>query len=410
MLVLLTVLVHLPALRGGFLWDDDELLVRNPYVHAASGLYDIWLTNHLVTYAPLTSSMFWVEWRMWGANPMGYRAVNVALHALSVVLLWRVLRRVKVPGAWVAALVFAVHPVTVASVAWIAERRNTLSLALCLSALLAFLRFEDGDERGWYVAALATFVLAMLAKSSVVMLPIVLLALAWYRRGTITHVDVVRTLPFFAAAAALGLVTLGFQYDAAMRPEPLASRVAAAGWAVWFYLASIVAPVRLNMVYPRWHVDPTWRPAWGPLLALVALAGVGWRRRDTWGRPVLVTLAVFVAMLLPVLGIVGWSFLEISLVSDHLQYAALAGPIALVIGGAAAELERRRIERRAAAALVLVPVATLSWLTWARATVFDNGWTLWRDTLAKNPAAWVAHNNLGLLLADTGQLSEAKNH
>lgn len=409
-LVLLTVLAHLPALRGGFLWDDDELLLKNPYVQTTSGLYDIWLTSHLVTYAPLTSSMFWVEWHLWGANPAGYRAVNVLLHALSVVLLWRILRRVKVPGAWVAALVFAVHPVTVASVAWIAERRNTLSLALCLNALLAFLRFEDEGRRVWFGTALAAFVLAMLAKTSVVMLPIVLLALAWYRRGTVTRGDVLRVLPFFAAAAVLGVVTLGFQYDAAMRPESLASRLAAAGWAVWFYLASVVAPVRLTMVYPRWQVDPTWLPAWGPLLAFIALVAVCWRRRDGWGRPVLAALAVFVAMLLPVLGFVGWSFLEISLVSDHLQYAALAGPIALVVGSAAAELERRRVDRRAAASLALVPVAALSWLTWARATVVENGWTLWRDTLDKNPAAWVAHNNLGLLLAEDGRLSEAKGH
>lgn len=299
---------------------------------------------------------------------------------------------------------------TVASVAWIAERKNTLSLALGSSALLAYLRFEDDEQRVWYGTALGAFVLAMLAKTSIVMLPAVMLTLAWYRRGVVTRVDVWRVLPFFATAAVLGAVTIGFQHDASLRPESLASRLAASGWMLWFYLGSVFVPLRLTMVYPRWQVDPTWPTAWVPLLALVLLALVCWRRRDEWGRPVLVALVVFVAMLLPVLGFVGWSFHEFSLVSDHLQYAALVGPIALVVGSAAAELQRRRVERRKAAALALVPVAALSWLTWARATVFESGWTLWRDTLDKNPAAWVAHNNLGRVLEESGNLTAAEAH
>ena len=409
-LVLLTVVVYLPSLSGGFLWDDDEILLRNPFVHAAGGLYDIWLTNHLSTYFPLTSSTFWLEWRLWGESPLGYRLVNVLLHALSAVALWRILQRLRVPGAWVAAAVFAVHPVTVASVAWIAERKNTLSLLLCLSGVLAFLRFEDEDRREWYAAALAAFVLALLAKTAVVMLPVVLLTLVWYRRGAVTRVDLGRVLPFFAVAAVLGAVTLGIQHEATLRPESMASRLAATGWAVWFYLGKVFVPSGLAMIYPRWDVDPTRPLAWAPLLGLVALAAVCWQQRESWGRPVLAALAVFVAMLLPVLGLVGWSFHQHSLVSDHLQYAALAGPIALIVGAATGELRRRRVEHRAAAALALVPVAALATLTWTRATVFADPWTLWEDTLAKNPAAWAAHNNLGLLFADQGRLSEAEGH
>jgi protein O-mannosyl-transferase len=423
-LVVLAFAVYLPALQGGFLWDDGEMVYKNPFVHAPDGLYDIWFTRNLSTYFPLTSSMFWLEWRLWGESPYGYRIVNVLLHALSAVVLWRIFRRLRIPGAFVAAAVFAVHPVTVASAAWIAERKNTLSLLLGSSALLAFLRFEDEGRRIWYAAALAAFVLALLAKTSVVMLPVVMLVLAWYRRdaiaraggaigragGAIGRADVLRTLPFFAAAVVLGGVTVAFQHQATARPESLESRVAATGWAFWFYLGKVVAPVRLSMIYPRWNVDPTWLPAWIPLVAVVALVALCWHRRAGWGRPVLTALGVFAAMLLPVLGLVGWSFQEHSLVSDHLQYVALAGPIALVIGSAAEELRRQQVERRAAAALALVPVAALSTLTWARTHVFENEWTLWEDTLAKNPAAWAAHNNLGRQLADIGRFAEAKGH
>ncbi len=409
-LVLLTLAVYAPTLPGGFLWDDDEMVLRNPFVHAAGGLYDIWFTNHLASYFPLTSSMFWLEWRLWGESPAGYRIVNILLHASSAFVLWRVFLRLCVPGALLAATIFALHPVAAASVAWIAEGKNTLSLLLCLSALLAFLRFEDEGRRVWYGAALAAFVLALLAKTSVVTLPIVLLALAWYRRGAIVRADVMRALPFFAIAAVLGAVTVGVQHEATLRPESMASRLAAVGWVVWFYLGKTLVPVRLTMVYPRWEVDPAWFPAWGPLAALGALVAVCWRWRGSWGRPVLTVLVVFVAMLLPVLGLVGWSFHEHSLVSDHLQYAALAGPIALVVGSATAEMRRRRIEPRVAVPLLLVPVAALSWLTWARAAVFENGWALWRDTLDKNPASWVAHNNFGRILFDSGRVSEAKGH
>ena len=409
-LVLLTVVAYVPAMQGGFLWDDGAMVYRNPAILAPDGLTDIWLSDELSTYFPLTASMLWLEWRLWGASPTGYRVVNVLLHALAVVLLWRLLVRLHAPGALVAAAVFAVHPVTVASVGWIAERKNTLSLPLFLLALLAAVRFEDEGRRRWYALALAAFVLALLAKTSVAMMPIVLLGFAWYRRGAITRRDLARAAPFVAVAAALALVTVLHQGAAEHRPEGLASRVAAAGWAVWFYLGKAVLPLDLAMIYPRWDVQPAWPPAWIPLAALVLVAGVAWRRRAGWGRPVLAALGYVVAMLLPVLGLVGWSFHQHSLVSDHLQYVALAGPIALVVGAAAGALGRRGTGRPVGVALAATVVAALAALTWVRATIYQKGETLWRDTLAKNPASWAAHNNYGRRLAERGEIALAERH
>src|ERR1700733_6098595 len=124
-------LVYLPALRCGFIWDDDAHVVENPTVQSRDGLSRIWLdrrANH--QYYPLVYSTFWVEYRLWGLNPAGYHLVNVAIHAATTVLLWRLLVALDVPGAWLAAAVFGGHPVHVESVAWITELKNVLS-GLC---------------------------------------------------------------------------------------------------------------------------------------------------------------------------------------------------------------------------------------------------------------------------------------
>jgi Flp pilus assembly protein TadD len=410
-LVAVTLLAYHPALRDGMVWDDDYQIFENRFIHAPDGLRHFWLTASASDYFPLNSTVHWIEWRLWGADPAGYHAVNIALHAGAALVLWQVLVRLAVPAPLAAAALFAVHPVTVASVAWISELKNVLSLFLAALSLLAYLRFEEDGRRRWYATALATFTLALLAKTSVVMLPALFLLLAWYRRSRVTIADVRRSVPFFVLALVLGLVTVYHQHhngigSVDVRPEGVASRLAATGWAVWFYLWKDLLPLDLSMIYPRWQVDPHWLPAWGPLVGLVAVAVVAWRYRAGWGRPALVMLGAFVIMLAPVLGLIAMSFHRHSLVSDHLQYVALIAPIALAAGGAATAL--RRFAGKGTAALVtIVALVVLSALTWQRTRVFESEWTLWADTLAKNPRAWGAHDNLGYLLYLEGKPEEA---
>jgi len=411
-LVATTFLVYLPALRGGIVWDDTYLIFGNRFIHAPDGLRYFWFTTSASDYFPLSSTVHWIEWRLWGEAPAGYHAVNIALHAGSAVALWRVLARLAVPYPFAAAALFAVHPVAVASVAWISELKNSLALSLLAVSVLAYLRFEDDGRRRWYATALGAFLLALLAKTSVVMMPVLLLLLAWYRRARVGGADVRRSAPFFVLSLVLGLVTVYHQHENAIgsadvRPEGALSRLAGTGWAVWFYLAKDLLPLDLSMIYPRWEVDPHWLPAWGPLLGLAAVAAVAWRYRAGWGRPVLVALGSFVVMLVPVLGLIAMSFHRHSLVSDHLQYVALIAPIALVVGASAAAL--RRLEAGEGTA-TLVTVLALSALTWQRTRVFESEWTLWTDTLAKNPRAWAAHDNLGEALFHMGKLDEAVSH
>ena len=384
-------------------------------IRSSYGLPVIWFTTRLTDYYPVTSTLFWLEWRLWGNDPAGYHAVNLALHALSTLVAWRVLRRLAVPGALLAAAIFAVHPVGAEVAAWISETKTTLSFPLFGLALASYLRFEERGTTAWYVTSLTLFLLAVLAKTSVVMLPVVLLLLAWWRRGRIERRDVQGVLPFFAVALLLGLVTVRHQAHHAIgpldvRPEGLASRVAAAGWCIWFYAFKLLAPLRLSAIYPRWNVDPTWPVAWLPLLGLVAIAFAAWRRRSGWGRPVILAGGYYVLMLGPILGLVPFGFHRYSLVADHLQYPAMIGPVALF----AAALSRLRGARRPAAwwpaALVIVLLASLTVLAHERARVFRDRESLWTDTLRKNPTAWVAHYNLGLFLAGSGDLGEAVRH
>jgi tetratricopeptide (TPR) repeat protein len=360
--------------------------------------------------------MLWLEWRIWGATATGYHVVNILLHAASAVLLWRVLLRLKIPGAWLAGMIFAVHPVAVESAAWITERKNVLPMALALLSLLWFLRFEEDGRKRWYLCSLAAFLLALLAKTMVVAMPLVMLGCVWWRRGRLARRDVVRSLPFFALSLVLGLVTVWFQLNVAIQTEVVRddgflSRLAVAGRAVWFYLYKAFLPIQLCFVYPRWQVDAQSVLSYLPLMLLLAAAALFWRYRSSWGRPFLFALGYYLVMLLPVLGFINIYFMRFSLVADHWQYPALAG-IAALVAGAGAHLWQTRYPGRKRDGIIVASacVVLLASLSFARCTAYKDEETLWRDTVRKNPDAWIAQSNLGNLMLQKGLVKEAQEH
>lgn len=429
-ILLATLVVYWPAVHAGFIWDDDDILTANPLISAPDGLWLIWAGGKFYDYWPMTLTSFWLEWRLWGLNATGYHVTNILLHAGAAIFLWRVLQQLGVSAAWLAALIFAIHPTNVQSVAWITERKNTLSLFFFSLALLAYLRSEKlrrgtqrqrlgqpaarGAEPWWYWLSFAVFVLALLSKTSVVMLPVVLLLCMWWlgraAGRSLTREDVARTMPFFGIALGLALVTIWFQYQRSIGTDVVTtsdfrSRWVGAGMAAWFYLARILFPRHPMFVYPRWSFSPDVVAHYLPGALLVGLWVLFWWYRNRWARPCFYALSYFLAMLFPVLGFFKIYFQKYSFVADHWAYPAMIGIIALVAGGGAWLV--RSAGRRWGNSIGLLAavglLGTLAPLTWAQCGIYQNEETLWRATLARNSKCWLAHHNLASLLVTQSQ-------
>lgn len=402
-LIVLTGIAYAPAFRGDFVYDDTYYIRDNPFLKSADGLRRIWFTTEFPDYFALSTTSFWLEWRLWGLRPLGYHVTNVVLQCVNALLLWLLLRRLKVPGAYFAALVFALHPINVESVAWISERKNLLSLLFALPTTLAFLRWHDTRRRPWYAAALAAFALALLSKSAVVMLPVVLLLILWWRDKQVHRQDLIATIPFFALALVMGIVAMWFDWHHSVagevvRNDSLLARLAGAGWIAWFYIGKMLWPTNQSVIYPRWQFQAHSILAWMPLFALAVMCLLLRKRRGA-----LVAVLCYLVLLFPFLGFFDISFMAYSYVADHWAYVALIPIIAGACAGAALLAARWRWVPAAACAIV----AVLGFGTWCRAHVWCDEETLWRDTLQENPTAWMAHNNLGNVLLSEGHVEAA---
>jgi tetratricopeptide (TPR) repeat protein len=416
LIVLITFAVYLPVVRGGFVFDDYPLITENGMVRADNGIRLFWSGAGAADYYPLTGSLWWLEWRMWGDQATGYHVLNILLQAVNAVLVWLILRRLNIPGGWVAALVFAIHPVNVATAGWISEQKNTLSMMFYAVAILLYLKFDADGRWRWYALSLGAFLLALFSKTGVVMLPFALLGCVWWLHGRLRWRDWRRSVPFFALSLLFGLVTVWFQYHRVLRgtvfrAEGFLSKLVAAGWVVWFYLGKVLWPVNLSVIYPKWNVDASHWVSWFPGLLLAACLALFWWKRKTWGKPLLFGAGYFVVTLFPVLGFFDQGFYDYSLVADHWQYYSIIGVIAVVVAAGAVVCRgiggRGRIVGVLAGAVVVV---VLGIATWARAGVYATSETLWSDTVTKNPEAWMAQYNLGLALGKAGKISPAIAH
>ena len=420
-----TLAAYQPAMRAGFIWDDDQYALRMEELHTWEGLQRLWFeVGTTVQYYPLAYTTHWLEYHAWGLEPIGYHVVNILCHALVAVLMWRVLRALRVPGAWLAALVFAVHPVEVESVAWVMERKNLLSAALVLGALLLFIRYRPalaggGNQRQshWYFAAsLGLFVCALLSKTVACSLPAVLLLLLWWKVGRLTKADWWSLLPFFAVGLGLAMVTLGLEKTrvGAVGEEwdlSFIERLLIAGRALWFYLGKLLWPHPLMMIYPRWEIDAGSVVQYLYPATVLASVGALWCLRGRIGRGPLVAVLTFGGTLLPALGFFDVYPMRYSFVSDHFQYQSSIAMIALVVATAATWVMGQGLRvRRGAAAVAIVALGLLCYLTWQQCHTYESKEALWRHNIAVNPAAWAAQNNLGLILAVQGQYDEAIEH
>jgi tetratricopeptide (TPR) repeat protein len=422
LLVVMTLAAYWPVMSCGYIWDDDVYIHQNLLLRSFDGLGSIWLeVGATPQYYPLIHTTYWLEYRLWGPDPTGFHVVNILLHALSAVLLWRVLKRLDVPGAWVVAAVFALHPIQVESVAWITERKNILSGTLYLAAALVYLRFalptgEGRPSRWLYGGSLALFLGALLSKTVACSLPAALLLVLWWKRGHIGWRDARLLAPFLVLGVALGLLTVWMEIHrvGAEGPEwdlTLIDRGLIAGRALWFYAGKLLWPWPLMFIYPRWEIDAgVWWQYLFPAAAAAVVVGL-WLARNRLGRGPLVAVLFFAGTLIPALGFFDVYPMRFSFVADHFQYLAGVGLVALAVGAGFAAAHRFEDKGRAiavaASGLVLVALGTL---TWRYGPAFQDEETLWRRTLARNDSAWIAHNNLGDILRAQGHYDVAIHH
>ena len=455
LLIALVFASYARVFNAGFIWDDESHLTRNPCIVGPLGLKEVWTSTRAVYY-PLVLTTFWIVHKFVGLSPWPYHLLNVLLHAGSAVLLWRILRQLNVRGAWLGAALWALHPVMVQSVAWITELKNTQSGLFYLLSIFCFLKSDaaiqgrgasssplrrSGDRCSLlFVSSLVFFILATLSKPSVVMLPIVLLLCIWWRTGRTHRHDVLALAPFILISALASVWTIFEQkfHAGAIGTEWAQSwpdRLIIGGRAIWFYLAKLIWPHPLIFIYPRWEIDSSQATAYLPLLAASGGLFALWLNRAKWSRAAFFAATYYVVSLFPVLGFFSVFFFRYSFVSDHFQYLASMGPLALAAAGIVTGCSRLAGSRRlaalpspsrhppaqgsvvggSAAATTLVGTCAavlllLVVLTWRQTAVYHNLVTLYTATLTRNPSCWMAHYNLGITLNERGDTDGAINH
>jgi tetratricopeptide (TPR) repeat protein len=409
--LLFAALAYEPLLHAGFIWDDDSYVTENKTLRDADGLRRIWLVPEATPqYYPLVHTSFWVEYHLWGLNPLGYHIVNVILHALAALLLYIVLVRLRLPGAWLAAAIFTLHPVEVETVAWVTERKNLLSAVFHLAAALAYLRFSPTEEDevpgvgrwGWYFISLILFVCALFSKTVACSLPAALLLVYWWKTGKVRRKNVLPLLPYFCVGIALGLGTAWLEktHVHAEGPEwdlTFAQRCLIAGRALWFYASKLVWPHPLTFIYPRWTIDPSQVWQWLFPAAAIGVVATLWALRKRIGRGPLTGVLFFAGTLAPALGFFNVYPMRYSFVADHFQYLASIGLIVLI-----AFALSRAPTWTPAPLLVLLGI-----LTWHQAKIYRSAETVWRATLRDNPTASIARNNLSQILLSRGDIDPA---
>lgn len=421
----LVFLVFFPTLRGDFLWDDKDNVVGNPHLRDPQGLFAIW-TDPFANqqYYPLTYTTFWIEYQLQGAEPFLYRLNNLVLHALAGIALWRVLRRLGLPGAWVAAALFALHPIQCESIAWVTERRNILAGLFAALSTLWFLRFAGVGElepprrpgKAWGLS-LVFFALALFSKTAVAPLPAVFLALLWWKKPRLERRDLLASLPLFFLAFALACVTVAAEENSMpleMRTSyglDLAQRGVVAARGAWFYTGRLLFPTGLSFMYPRW--DPAafgWGDYLFPLTLPALLAGLAAGRRF-WGKGPLAAALSYGLLLAPPSGFFAVAYFAFSFVADRFQYFAGPALLSLVTAAAAAGLARGignpKLRRGAAGAVSVLALSGLGILAHQRISLFETPESLWRATTVSSPRSWTPFYETGRILSIRGQYAEA---
>jgi len=420
-ITLLTFFVYFPSLTNGFIWDDDDYITNNFSIQKAEGLKEIWFSYKPPQYYPVVFSSFWLEHQLWGLNPAGYRAINLVFHIFNALLVYVILFKLSRPLSLPAALIFALHPVQVETVAWITERKNIYGAFFYLLATFFYIRFHDSQQKKDYGFSLLSFVCALLSKSITVTFVVVPLLIRWWQGRKFRKLDFIQLTPFVLLGFAAGLNTVYLEIvrvgaKGSSWSLPLLGKLVLPGKIILFYIYKLVFPYELIFFYPRWFVDPSILWQWLPTVCVALILGLLYFYREKTGRAAFALFLCFVASLFPALGFFNVYPMMYSYVADHFQYIASISMIILLCAAAGFMAKRMVFERFAVAPetrqmaffLALVFIApVLGFKSFSYSKAFESRETLFTDVIQKNPGAWMAHNNLGMVYISQGKVSKA---
>lgn len=421
-IVAASLVIYIPAMRGGYIWDDNLYVEENPLLSSPNGLWNIWMGKNVPSqYVPMVYTTFRFEYSLWGLRPFGYHLTNVLLHVFNALLIWLLLSRLKIRGAWFVSAIFALHPVHAESVAWITERKNVLSLFFCLVSAVAYFQYAFGSSKEstkgrseiFYQLSTFLFLCALASKAVMCFFPVILLIVLWWKHGRIILKDIRDLSRFFALSLAWGLFIIWWEHkhvgtgNVEFGLTPI-KQILLASRALWFYLGKLFYPVNLMFSYPKWNIEPTnsLHYAW-LLLSLVAAWGI-WHWRKKLQRGLIAAIAFFIVALSPMLGFFSLYTFVYTYVADHYQYVASIGPITLFVSiGCIAVNRLGKYAKGISIASVVLILSTLGTLTWQQCHIYKDRETLWQDTIRKNPDSFMAHLNLGTEYYKQDKLDEA---
>ena len=423
-IVLLTSIFYYPSLSNDFIWDDDDYILNNFSIQRPEGLKDIWLSYKTPQYYPVVFTSFWIEYHTWGARPLGYHVVNLMFHIINALLIYAILLKLYKTLAFPVALIFALHPVHVETVAWITERKNIYGAFFYLLAVWFYTRFFESAHRRDYALSLISFVLALLSKSITVTFVAVPLLIRWWQQKRLQKIDIINLIPFGLIGLLAGLNTVYLEiFRVGAKGDnwslPFLGHLVLPGKIILFYITKLLLPFKLMFFYPRWNIDPSVPWQWLPVCAIVAILALFYLYKDQIGRGAFATFFFFAVSLFPALGFFNVYPMMYSYVADHFQYIASIGMIIFLCGAAEFACERFALprvslissHRRITSWLLLGIISFIfgfSVISYSR--VFENRETLFSDVIQKNPRAWMAHNNLGLVYISKGDIRKALDH
>lgn len=437
-IILLTLVAYLPAIFAGYIWEDSYYITNNALLQRGDGLGRIWTgvvpspANYpLPQYYPLTYTTFWIEYRLWGVQPAGYHAVNLAIHICNALLVWLLLRKLDVPGAFLAGLIFALHPVNVETVAWVTQRTNCLATFFFLASLYVYLRHSGvigrpegrghwftlpDDPNRVYWLAVILFACALFSKTISFSMPAVALVLIYWKRGRLSKEDLSGALPVLGAGIVMGLLTAYMEYVrvgisihpqywdySPSLPGEIGARLIIAGQAVCFYAYTLLVPYPLIFNYPRWAIDPGNVGLYlFPIAVVLVVASLVFARKWIGAGP-LVAVVVFLITLFPALGFVNVWTMRYAFVADHFVYLSSIALIAVL----SAAIVRYLTLDIAATLVTLIALVVLG-LTWTRSKAFVSDQTIWEDTIKKtNQKSWLATNQYGAWFRDESRRQDS---